>query len=120
MLAGDITLIRHFDLWDGGVIPSTDAAGIISKKTEIEFFSSQDAPVSYGIVYDLHPSTTDQTRSVLPAPRWTRKSRTTGLSTREKRKPKKPSPVESSESRQKATQRRQGAKSSWRSSRSFC
>ncbi|NNE66517.1 MAG: VWA domain-containing protein [Pyrinomonadaceae bacterium] len=35
------------------------------KKTPIEFFSSVDAPVSYGIVYDLHPSTTEQTKSVL-------------------------------------------------------
>ena len=28
LLAGDITLIRHFDTWDGGVIRSTDVAGI--------------------------------------------------------------------------------------------
>ena len=28
LLAGDINLVRHFDLWDGGVIPSTDGAGI--------------------------------------------------------------------------------------------
>jgi VWFA-related protein len=37
------------------------------KKAEIEFFSTIDAPVSYGIVYDLHPSTSDQTRSILRA-----------------------------------------------------
>ncbi|HYW80431.1 MAG TPA: Ig-like domain-containing protein, partial [Thermoguttaceae bacterium] len=28
LLAGDITLVRYFDLWDGGIIPSTDVAGI--------------------------------------------------------------------------------------------
>ncbi|MCA9246209.1 MAG: putative Ig domain-containing protein [Planctomycetales bacterium] len=27
-LAGDITYVNHFDLWDGGIVPSTDAAGV--------------------------------------------------------------------------------------------
>ncbi len=28
LLAADLTLIRYFDTWDGGIIPSTDAAGL--------------------------------------------------------------------------------------------
>ena len=28
LLAGDITLVRHFDTWDGGIIRSTDVAGL--------------------------------------------------------------------------------------------
>lgn len=42
-----------FELFDNG------------NKAEIAFFSSQNAPISYGIVYDLHPTTTEQTASVL-------------------------------------------------------
>lgn len=37
------------------------------EKAEIAFFSAENAPVSYGIVYDLHPTTSEQTRSVLRA-----------------------------------------------------
>lgn len=37
------------------------------KAQEIETFSDAAAPVSYGIVYDQHPTTDDQTRSVLAA-----------------------------------------------------
>lgn len=35
------------------------------KKTQIDFFSGQNAPISYGIVYDLHPTTTEQTSAIL-------------------------------------------------------
>ena len=35
------------------------------EEREIEFFSESDAPVSYGIIYDLHPTTSDRTRIVL-------------------------------------------------------
>ncbi|MBK8305096.1 MAG: VWA domain-containing protein [Pyrinomonadaceae bacterium] len=37
------------------------------KAQEIETFSDAAAPVSYGIVYDQHPTTDDQARSVLAA-----------------------------------------------------
>lgn len=37
------------------------------KPQEIETFSDAAAPVSYGIVYDQHPTTDDQARSVLAA-----------------------------------------------------
>ncbi|MDH3491972.1 MAG: VWA domain-containing protein [Acidobacteriota bacterium] len=36
-----------------------------NKKTDIAFFSTQDAPVSFGIVYDLHPIFSRQTNAVL-------------------------------------------------------
>ncbi len=35
------------------------------EKRQIEFFSKEDAPVSYGIVYDLHPTTSHETRTIL-------------------------------------------------------
>ena len=31
----------------------------------IDIFSAENAPISYGIIYDLHPTTDEQTRSVL-------------------------------------------------------
>lgn len=34
-------------------------------KQEITFFSAEKAPVSFGIVYDLHPTTSDRTRIIL-------------------------------------------------------
>ncbi len=34
-------------------------------KTNVEFFSKKDAPVSYGFVYDLHPTTSDRTKTIL-------------------------------------------------------
>jgi Ca-activated chloride channel homolog len=34
-------------------------------KQQIEHFSSADAPVSYGIVYDMHPTTDERTAAVL-------------------------------------------------------
>ena len=37
------------------------------EKKEISFFSDEDAPVSYGIVYDLHPTTTSEIKNVLAA-----------------------------------------------------
>ena len=36
-----------------------------SKKQEIEYFSAGDAPVSFGIVYDMHPTTEERTTAVL-------------------------------------------------------
>ncbi len=44
-----------FELFDNG------------KEAEIAFFSGHDAPVSYGIVYDLHPTTAVQTKAILRA-----------------------------------------------------
>ncbi len=35
--------------------------------TDIAFFSGRDAPISYGIVYDLHPTTARQSKSILEA-----------------------------------------------------
>ena len=35
------------------------------EKRRIESFSAGDAPVSFGIVYDLHPTTDDRTKSVI-------------------------------------------------------
>jgi Ca-activated chloride channel family protein len=34
-------------------------------KAKIEFFSKEDAPISYGFVYDLHPTTSDRTKTIL-------------------------------------------------------
>ncbi len=34
-------------------------------KQKIEFFSNEGAPVSFGIVYDLHPTTSERTRIIL-------------------------------------------------------
>ncbi len=34
-------------------------------KREIEFFAKEDAAVSYGIVYDLHPTTSPETKTIL-------------------------------------------------------
>ena len=34
-------------------------------KQEIEYFSAEDAPVSFGIVYDMHPTTEERTTAVL-------------------------------------------------------
>ncbi len=34
-------------------------------KQEIEYFSAEDAPVSFGIVYDMHPTTDERTTAVL-------------------------------------------------------
>ena len=34
-------------------------------KQEIEYFSAEDAPVSFGIVYDMHPTTEQRTTAVL-------------------------------------------------------
>ena len=35
------------------------------KKQQISHFSAEDAPVSYGIVYDMHPTTEERTNAVL-------------------------------------------------------
>ncbi len=34
-------------------------------KQEIEYFSAEDAPISFGIVYDMHPTTEERTTAVL-------------------------------------------------------
>lgn len=34
-------------------------------RRQVEFFSAEDAPVSYGIIYDLHPTTSERTKTVL-------------------------------------------------------
>lgn len=34
-------------------------------RREVEFFSAEDAPVSYGIIYDLHPTTNERTKVIL-------------------------------------------------------
>lgn len=44
---------EQFEIFDNG------------KKQSIEYFSAGDAPVSYGIVYDMHPTTDDRTVAVL-------------------------------------------------------
>jgi Ca-activated chloride channel homolog len=36
-----------------------------NKKQEIEIFSDKNTPVSYGIIYDLHPTTSQRTKAVL-------------------------------------------------------
>ncbi|MEZ5344631.1 MAG: VWA domain-containing protein [Pyrinomonadaceae bacterium] len=36
-----------------------------AKKMPIEYFSAGNEPVSYGIVYDMHPTTEDRTKAVL-------------------------------------------------------
>ena len=36
-----------------------------NRKQQIEYFSAEDAPVSFGIVYDLHPTTDERTIAVL-------------------------------------------------------
>lgn len=46
-----------FVLFDNGV------------KQEIEYFSAEGAPISYGFVYDLHPTTDDRTKAVLESMR---------------------------------------------------
>ena len=43
----------QFEIFDNG------------KKQEIEYFSAGDAPVSFGIVYDMHPTTDQRTTAVL-------------------------------------------------------
>jgi len=43
----------QFQLLDNGV------------RQSIETFSSEEAPVSFGIVYDMHPTTADRTRTVI-------------------------------------------------------
>ena len=43
----------QFEIFDNG------------KKQEIEYFSAGDAPVSFGIVYDMHPTTEERTTAVL-------------------------------------------------------
>jgi Ca-activated chloride channel homolog len=37
------------------------------QRQDIDSFSTENAPVSFGIVYDLHPATDEQTKSVLEA-----------------------------------------------------
>ncbi len=44
---------EQFEIYDNG------------KKQTIEYFSAGDAPVSFGIVYDLHPTTDERTTAVL-------------------------------------------------------
>lgn len=44
---------EQFEIFDNG------------KKQNIEYFSAGDAPVSFGIVYDLHPTTEERTAAVL-------------------------------------------------------
>jgi Ca-activated chloride channel homolog len=34
-------------------------------KQQISYFSAEDAPVTYGIIYDMHPTTTERTTAVL-------------------------------------------------------
>lgn len=36
-----------------------------NEKQEIEYFSAEDAPISFGIVYDMHPTTEERTKAVL-------------------------------------------------------
>lgn len=44
---------EQFEIYDNG------------RKQEIEYFSAKDAPVSFGIVYDMHPTTEERTTAVL-------------------------------------------------------
>jgi Ca-activated chloride channel family protein len=44
---------KQFEIFDNGV------------KRNIEYFSAQEAPVTYGIVYDMHPTTRERTQAVL-------------------------------------------------------
>jgi Ca-activated chloride channel family protein len=46
---------EDFDVWDKGA------------KQPIDTFSAEDVPVSFGIVYDLHPTTDERTKIVLDA-----------------------------------------------------
>jgi Ca-activated chloride channel family protein len=43
----------NFEIFDNGI------------KQEIEYFSSEDAPISFGFVYDMHPTTDERTETVL-------------------------------------------------------
>jgi Ca-activated chloride channel homolog len=44
---------ENFEIFDNGV------------RQELEYFSAPDAPVSFGIVFDMHPTTDERTRAVL-------------------------------------------------------
>ncbi len=44
---------ENFEIYDNG------------KKQEIEYFSTENAPISFGIVYDMHPTTDERTKAVL-------------------------------------------------------
>ncbi len=44
---------ENFEIFDNGI------------KQKIEYFSAEDAGVSYGIVYDMHPTTDERTQAVL-------------------------------------------------------
>ena len=46
---------EDFEVWDGGT------------KQPIDTFSAEDVPVSFGIVYDLHSTTDERTKTVLDA-----------------------------------------------------
>lgn len=36
-----------------------------NKEQEVSFLSTEETPISFGIVYDLHPTTSDQTKTIL-------------------------------------------------------
>ena len=44
---------ENFEIYDNGV------------KQQIEYFSAESAPISFGIVYDMHPTTDERTKAVL-------------------------------------------------------
>ncbi|MCB1023377.1 MAG: VWA domain-containing protein [Acidobacteria bacterium] len=44
---------ENFEVFDNGV------------KQKLEYFSSENAPVSFGIIYDMHPTTEERTKAVL-------------------------------------------------------
>jgi Ca-activated chloride channel family protein len=46
---------EDFEIWDGGA------------RRAIDTFSAEDVPVSFGIVYDLHPAGDERTKTVLEA-----------------------------------------------------
>ncbi len=44
---------ENFEIFDKGI------------KQEIEYFTAMEAPISFGIVYDMHPTTDERTKAVL-------------------------------------------------------
>ncbi|MEE8452265.1 MAG: Ig-like domain-containing protein, partial [Thermoguttaceae bacterium] len=52
LLAGDITMVRYFDLWDGGIIPSTDVAGITYHAPSGHLYISDSEINELGGIFD--------------------------------------------------------------------
>lgn len=44
---------ENFEVFDNGI------------KQKLEYFSAEEAPISFGIVYDMHPTTAERTKAVL-------------------------------------------------------